>query len=539
MISVKTYQFRILVVWIFLAGFQNSFAQESKDYSEGRISYVSGQNIYVKFESTEGIENGDTLFIRQNARLVPALLVQHHSSISCLCSSIADFTLRVSDQVIFQKIKQIAEVEKQQKQEIVQEKDLAEEALISAEKERIPLKKEDFEGRLLLSSYSNFSSSGNDSYRFRYTFSSRYSNISGSDFSLENYISFTHKLHEWNQVKENLNSALKIYSLALKYDVNETSSVWIGRKINPRIANIGAVDGVQFEYGWKKMFAGLVGGFRPDYMDYGFNSKLFEYGAYFGQSQKVKNGFVQSSLAFFEQRNSGNIDRRFLYFQHTNSLMKNLNLFTSVELDLYKLENDQPSNSLSLTGFYFSLNYRFSRKISMSGSYDNRKNVIYYETFRNFADEILTQASRQGIRGRVNYRPLSYLIFGASAGTRFTKDDLRKTNTYNAFVTWSRIPALDASLNVSANLMQTAYLDGQVYGARLTKDFSQKLSMMLHYRWVNFDYVNSVSSLTQNIAEVDFSYRFNKKLYLSVNFEATVQKEDIYNRLYLSLRKKF
>lgn len=529
----------LMFLFVLISGTFAVEAQESRDLTEGRVSYLSGENIYVRFESTEGIENGDTLFIRNAEGLSPALLVQHKSSISCLCKAIAETAIKVSDPV-FARLKEIMTVPQKAISEVaVPEKDVNEEVLTAPQISRETMNTPNFSGRLMLLSYSNFSKQGNDSHRFRYTFSSNYSNIGYSKISFESYVSFTHKLHEWQVVRDNLNDALKIYALAVKYDVNNQTSVWLGRKINPRIANVGAIDGVQLEYAFKSLFVGAVAGSRPDYLDYGFNTDLFEYGAYLGHSQKTSNGYVQSSLAFFEQRNSGSIDRRFLYFQHTNSLAKNLNVFTSVELDLYKLENDKPSNSLSLTGFYFSLNYRFSRKVSLSGSYDNRKNVIYYETFRNYADEVLTQASRQGIRGRVNYRPLDYLMVGASAGTRFSKDDPRNTNTYNAFATWSRVPVLDASLNISANLMQTPYLDGQVYGARLTKDFSQKMSMMLHYRWVDFKYVNSLSSLIQHIGELDFSYRFNKKIYLSVNFEATVQKEDIYNRLYLSLRKKF
>ncbi|MFV0591280.1 MAG: hypothetical protein ACK5M7_07840 [Draconibacterium sp.] len=503
------------------------------------MSYISGENIYVRFETTESIENGDTLFIQNTDGLIPALVVLQKSSISCLCSNISGIEIAVSD-VVYARLKQNQPVLKNTiQEEVVPEKDANEKVLTSQQKNPVPTNTEHFTGRLMLSSYSNFSKSGDDSHRFRYTFSSDYSNIRNSKLSFETYVSFTHKLNEWQVVRDNLNDALKIYAFAVKYEVNKHASVWVGRKINPRTANVGAVDGIQFEYGFKNLFVGAVAGTRPDFLDYGFNKDLFEYGAYFGQSQKVKNGFVQSSLAFFEQRNSGNIDRRFLYFQHTNSVVKKLNVFTSVELDLYKLENDKSVNTLSLTGFYFSLNYRFSRKVSMSGSYDNRKNVIYYETFRNYTDEILTQASRQGIRGRVNYRPVDYLMFGTSAGTRFSKSDPRKTNTFNAYATWSRVPLLDASLNVSANLMQTSYIDGQVYGVRLSKDFSQKLSVLLHYRRVDFNYVNTLSKQIQNIGELDFSYRFNKNFYLSVNFEATVQKEDIYNRLYLSLRKKF
>ena len=529
----------LLLLSLLCWGSYRIHAQQVTDVLEGRVSYVTGENIYVKFVSTEGIENGDTLFVSSTGKLLPALLVQHHSSISCLCIPVGSGKVKVED-VVIHKIKNKVIPVTTPVGEDVPDKDLNQQ-ILTARKQVEPKKdKQDFSGRLSVSSYSNFSGQGNDSHRFRYTFSSLLSNIGGSKLSLETYVSFTHKLNEWDVIKENLNNGLKVYDLSLKYELNEKSAVWLGRTINPNVANVGAIDGIQFEYGFKNIFAGVVAGSRPDYQDYGFNFDLFEYGAYFGHGKKLKNGFVKTSLAFFEQRNNGNIDRRFVYFQHTNSLVKNLTLFSSVELDLYKLENGLPVNTLSLTGLFLSLNYRATRSLSLSGSYDNRKNVIYYETFRNLADEILQQASRQGIRLRVNYRPVNYWLIGVSGGTRFMKNDPKHTNTANAFVTWSKVPGINASLNVSANLMQTAYLDGQIYGARLSKDFLKgKIYTTLNYRWVDFRYVNMITELQQHIGEIDFSYQLNKSFYLSVNYEATFQQKEIFNRLYLNLKYRF
>jgi hypothetical protein len=88
--------------------------------------------------------------------------------------------------------------------------------------------------------------------------------------------------------------------------------------------------------------------------------------------------------------------------------------------------------------------------------------------------------------------------------------------------------------------MQTSYLEGQVYGARLSKDIVPgKIFGTLNYRWVQYNYVSSSSQLKQNIGEIDFSYRFNKKLYLSVDFETTIQENQNFNRVYLNLRWKF
>jgi hypothetical protein len=531
----------LLIIACFLLGIGQVYAQEIS-LTEGVVSYITGQNIYVKFASTQGIENGDTLYVMNNEIHEPVLIVQHRSSISCLCAPIGNVSLKVSDKIFSKKVK------KQDAEllvivpEALPEKDVNEQVLTSSLTENKKSKPEqDITGRLSLSSYSNFSNAPSaDVTRFRYTLNMNASNIANSKLSAETYISFTHKLNEWDFVKEDLNNALKVYSLALKYDFNESASLWVGRKINPNIANISAVDGVQFQYGVKNLFFGVVAGSRPDFLDYSYNMKLFEYGAYAGHNLLTTNGFVQTTLAFFEQRNNSNTDRRFVYFQHSNSYFKNLNIFSSFELDLYRLENGIPTNTISLTSMYLSLNYRISRKISLFGSYDNRKNVIYYETFRNYSEEILNQASRQGLRFRVNYRPVNNLMLAVNAGTRFMKADTRPTKTVNGTASYSNLPGIKALISLSANLMQTGYLDGQVYGVRLSKDIIQgKISTMLNYRYVDFKYANVNSELRQNIGELDLTYQFNKSLYLSVNFESTFQEKENFNRLYLNLRCRF
>ena len=525
----------------FLLGIGNAYAQEIS-FTEGVVSYITGQNIYVKFASTRGIENGDTLYILKDEIHEPVLIVQHRSSISCLCAPINNISLKVSDKIFSKKAKKQAPELLVTVPETLPEKDVNEQVLTSSVTESVKSKpQQDINGRLSLSSYSNFSNApSTDVTRFRYTLNMNASNIANSKLSAETYISFTHKLNEWDVVKEDINNALKIYSLALKYDFNESATLWVGRKINPNIANISAVDGVQFQYGVKNLFFGVAAGSRPDFQDYSYNMNLFEYGAYAGHNLLTTNGFVQTSLAFFEQRNNSNTDRRFVYFQHSNSYFKNLNIFSSFELDLYKLENGIPTNTISLTSLYLSLNYRVSRKVSLFGSYDNRKNVIYYETFRNYSEEVLNQASRQGLRFRVNYRPVNNLMLAVNAGTRFMKADVRPTKTLNGTASYSNLPGIKALVSLSANIMQTGYLDGQVYGLRVSKDIIQgKISTMLNYRYVDFKYANVNSELRQNIGEIDLTYQFNKSLYMSVNFESTFQDKENFNRLYLNLRWRF
>ncbi len=528
-----------------IAGTGGVWAQNAEHLLPGKISYITGQSIYVRFENTRGIEDGDTLFIEQANTLIPALVVRSHSSISCLCKPISEQTLTVGNEV-FSQPRAPGEPQQTtiQPREAEVEQDLNEQVIASQIEEKLkPDKRDRVSGRISASSYSNFydSGEGNDNnHRLRYTLSMDVMDYPESKISAETYLSYTHRLNPSDAVSENLKQSLKIYSLALKYAINTSTIVWAGRKINPFIANVGAVDGLQFQKQWTNLFLGTVIGFRPDYSDYGFNPDLLEYGAYFGQNLKTENGYVQTSLAVFEQRNGGNTDRRFAYFQHSNSLIKDLHFFSSFEMDLYKLEDGKPKNTATLTSMYLSLRYRVSRKLALFGSYDNRKNVIYYETFRNYSEEVIQQASRQGIALRINYRPINYLNLGLNAGTRFRKEDPRPTKTLRGYGAYSRIPGINASLSLSGNLMQTSYLDGQVYGARLSKELlAGRFYTSLNYRRVKFDYVNTPTQLRQHIGELDFSYQFNKKLYFSVNYETTFQENNNSQTLYLNLRQKF
>ncbi|MCK7529797.1 MAG: hypothetical protein MZV63_01430 [Marinilabiliales bacterium] len=63
-------------------------------------------------------------------------------------------------------------------------------------------------------------------------------------------------------MQDDLFSALKIYNLSIRYDLNESTSFSLGRRINPRIASMGATDGIQFEKSVKNFTIGVLAGSR-------------------------------------------------------------------------------------------------------------------------------------------------------------------------------------------------------------------------------------------------------------------------------------
>lgn len=520
--------------------------QKTYDIIPGQVSFMSSQNIYVKFKSTAGISAGDTLYMSSGNKLMPALIVDNLSSTSCVCRSVSNITFTASDLIFAKVIKNagenpvsVTEVPGKEVEPVI----VSDTSSYSTEKKEYP---KSIRGSISAYSYSDFSNTpGDNSQRYRYTLSLDAKNIADSRFSFENYISFRHKAGDWGEVKSDIFNALKIYTLAAKYDINKTTNISLGRSINPSISSIGAMDGVQFQKTFNKISAGVLAGTRPDYTDYGFNMKLLQFGAWAAYKTNKEGKYTESSVAFMQQMNSGKTDRRFAYFQHSNSLIKNVSFFGTLEIDLYELQtdilnNETPKSAFNPTGVYLSIRYRATKDFSVSGSYDARKNVIYYETYKTFLDRILETEMRQGFRLQANYRFTKDILFGVHSGYRYLKSDPIPSKNVYGYLTYSQIPGVDMTATASATWLESAYMNGIIIGGRLSKDLlNDKIQAGVGYRYVDYTLPENKISILQNIAEADISWQLYDKLSFSVSYEGTFEKADHYNRFYLQLRKRF
>ncbi|MCB0588747.1 MAG: TonB-dependent receptor [Phaeodactylibacter sp.] len=495
---------------------------------KGTVSFVSSRNVYVKFSSTENINIGDTLFVDRNGKLIPVLEVNNKSSTSTVCTPLLSEGMEVSQEVIAKTVrkKEIPEPKKEnappappQEKEVAVER--ANPVITPEEEEGEALFRQKVRGRASVASYSNFSDYQN-LHRMRYAFSFRGENLNNSRFSTDSYITFRHTLNEWEQVKENLGNALKVYALSVKYDFTPASNLTLGRKINPRMSSVGAIDGLQYEQGVGNFIFGAIAGSRPDYSDYSFNLNLLQVGAYASYVSAGPAKFQQTTFGFLEQRNKSEVDRRFVYFQHSGELMDNLHLFGSFEVDLFEKINNEAKNALRLTNMFVSLRYRLSRNWRVSVSYDNRKNIIYYESYKSFIDRLIEDETRQGLRFGVNYRPFNLVTVGANASWRFQKNGSNLSKNLNTYVNISRLPLVNARLSLTANFLQTNYLNSRIFGARLSKDIiKRRLNGDLYYRNVNYLYGSNETAIRQNIAGASLSLVLMKHLTMYLYYEGT------------------
>jgi hypothetical protein len=522
-------------------------SQISAQQADGTVSYITSQHVYVKFTSTVDLVAGDTLFINKNGKLIPALKVTTLSSISCACEPLATMNLAVGDKVApgpksahagVPAIVPVLPVTPTP----IQTKDTANEQKNAPQKIQ-----QHINGRISIASWSGFSNTtAPNTQKMQYTFSLNARNIGGSGLSAESYVIFVHKINEWDKVKSDIFNGLKIYNLSLSYDIDKHSRVMFGRKINPRFSNMGAVDGLQYELKLKSFTTGIIAGYRPDYTNYGFNSSLFEYGGFIYHEHAVKHGSIQNTLAFIQQNNSGKTDRRFAYFQHSNSLLANLNFFGSVECDLYKKvfntvdSTYSQNNSPRISNLYLSLRYRALSRLSLSVSYSNRQNILYYETYKSYLEKLLETATQQGYMFTVNYRPVNSLTIGVNAGYRFQNTDARDSKNVYGYTSWL-IPGLKATTTASVTWIDGSYLSGKIYSLGLSRDLAHgKLNAGIDYRYVDYQFYQNETAMTQHIGEVNLSWSILHKLSLNIFFEGTFENAgNQYQRLYVQLRKSF
>jgi hypothetical protein len=241
-----------------------------------------------------------------------------------------------------------------------------------------------------------------------------------------------------------------------------------------------------------------------------------------------------------EQMNNMKTDRRFLYFQHTNSLLKNIFFFSTFEVDLYKVKLDLPQNTFDLTSLYLSLRYRMTKNLSLTASYDQRKNVLYYETYKTLIDSVLENEKRQSIRLQANYRITNNITLGVESGYRFLKSDPRPSRNIYGYLSYYQIPGLLVNFTLTGTWLESAFMNGKVLGADITKDlFQGRLQAGIGYRSTDYTLPESRLSILQNTGTMSLFWQFARKMSFSANYEGTFEKHDKYNRVYLQLRKRF
>jgi len=519
--------------------------QENSSTLEGVVTFKASKNIYVRFAETEAISIGDTLYFNNNGILSPCMTVSKKSSSSCICQKLADCEIEIDDKVIYRKVNlKKEESVPEEKIELI-DTDRAQEVVDETKETEVDGKKmfkQRIRARASAATYSNLSNEENDDrHRTMLRFSLNADNINDSRFSFETYVNYRKNFIEGELPADYQTSFYNIYNLAATFDIDSTLSISFGRKINRKISSIGPIDGLQADKYFKNFYVGGVAGFKPDITGFEFNSDLYEFGGYIGHYTTNKSLYTMTTVGVLEQHNGGPVDRRYTYLQHSSTLWRKLSFFASAEVDIYDKINGVISSDPRLTNLYVSTRYRVNRKLSFSLSYDARKRIIYYETLRTDVERLLADdEQRQGIRGRVNFRPFKYINTSVSYSKRFQSDNQNKSNNMNASISHSRMPLISGRFSVNVNMNESNYLKSRIMSFRYSRSLiRKKLQGDFYYRRVKYEYASSDFNSSQNYYGSSLSLRLTKTLRLSILGELSTRNTEERIRINTKLIKRF
>ena len=509
----------------------NAFGQDN--ILKGQVSFVTTSNIYVKFDNTSTIKVGDSLNLE--GKEIPCLVVKSKSSTSCVCSVVNDCEIQKGAVVFFNYVL----ISKPELEEEIPSELLLASPILEENSES--LYKENINGSVSVAGYSTINNQRENRTRVMTRLAVNASHINDSKFSFDTYLNYRYIFEQADNTSLPQNNVFRVYNLSMRYDALPSLSVIVGRNINPKTSSLGAIDGVQIEKYFNKFYVGAIGGFRPDIFDYGFNADLLQYGGYIGLITDAKKFFSQTTLGFLEQQNAGETDRRYVYFQHNSTLFKDLNLFSSMEVDLYSKVDGVTSNDFRLTNIYISARYRISRKVNLMVSYDSRKRILYYETFQSEIDRLLDDdLARQGLRARLNIRPFKFISTGFSYARRFRSDEQNNSDNLYGYVTWTRIPELGGRLTLSYNRNESNYLLSNIGSLRYSRDLVKNtLFADFYYRFVDYNYSSMTDAYLQHYIGTNLSYNITRKLLLGVSGEMAMSDFDTNYRIYARIVQRF
>ncbi len=532
--------FSTKIIFFLCLFFFNVQAQENK--IEGKITYQNANHIYVRFSSTAGIEVGDSLHCSADGTQPPCLTVLQRSSTSCVCTSIGQQSFQLNQAIFFSK--------KQAKistPPAVRSIDTASSPTSHSDSTQTLTKidsnnaktllKESYLGRLSISFSGDLNQPFNSKYSgLRISNSFSINHIKNSNLSFDSYLTYRHR-YGIDLLNKTVFDETQIYSLFFNYKLPYQLQLNLGRKNNIAISSIGPVDGLQIDHRWNHFSYGILLGSRPDHINFSYNINYFQWGSYISFQ---KPGFDrQFSVAWMQQNNHGKTDRRFAYGQWTDQLFKSLYAFASVEIDMYSKWNDTISYKPRLTSLYANLRYRINSHWTAQCSYDNRRNIILYETYNTILDQLIAQETRQGLRLNLSYRAKKYWSVNSTAFLRYQANRLVSRNVLLLFNV-SNISTQKINLSFQANQLNTEFISGTIFGLRVNKDFLQgKLNGEVQYRWMNSQYSYAENNSRQDIVNMTLSIILPSKRMIFINHEANWNDYVHSQRYFITFNQRF
>lgn len=505
----------------------------------GSVTYLSSQNFYVHFETTKNISVGDTIYISETG--TSAGVIQYLSTQSAACVNLQKNSIELNSQVYVIKSNKSDESTAASLNNNETENFFTKGISSSGSRSLKSSDEFNFSGRFSVRSFSNYTNGVTKAQNqyLRYSLSLRAKNIGIKDVSFQSSAVYGYRTDNFNNSGSIWNN-LKVYDFFFLYQPATSTELQVGRIRNQNLYALSTFDGVLLDYTFSHFTVGTFAGSHPDWQNMGVNIKLMQYGAFLSREDSLEHATITNNLSFANQTNAGKTDRRFLYFLH-RTRMTNFSFSLSSEFDLYQVELHKQKSVFNPTSVYASALYRYNNSLSFDLSYDARKAIYYFESFKSTLDSILDSRMRQGVKFGTTYQWSKTLSVGLNGGFTKQTDDSRPSLHAGTSVSLTEVTKLKFTFIADFTYLQSNFLNGFAYGIKFSKNFFvDNLNAGLGLRRVDYLFARNTSDgIAQNILDADLRWQLTRTLYLNFVYEFVSEKSVTANRLFMGLSQSF
>ncbi len=496
---------KYLIVYLgFIVSNQPLLAQ-GKIYAEGKITYLTAEQVYCDLGMNDGASVGDTLTVTRRTQEIGWIIVTHLAKKSSVTNSLVPIeTYQLGDRVILNKtIKQNL----LSKPRIVEKSDG-----ISI---KIPQKKWQQSGTLSLrmasTSFSNDRTAtrgiGSLNYRVQYRGAL--------------------KLKLWVYGRSHLETGnFNLYQGRVSLgDVGGKLYIQGGRVFSSSLPGLGATDGIFISTALQKnLIAGILGGFQPNPQSLSFNKNNTKVGGFIQAKRTINTVKMGGSIAVARQSVKGNTDREFLYWQvrisHTNRLALSMNQTVDFNLDQVVPQRGRfiPTSSQVL------FRYRPITGVTLHSRYSGRRQVLYFESAQTLPDSLFQDELRHGWYNGIDIT--SGVLGSIRIGMNIrTQNSGARPSTVTFFGYQTPRGKRGRLYGFKTHYIQNEIISGLRLTLEINQSIGESVSVYGEGDMYSYGYGNKVNDYIQIRVSGGLNWKITRKLFVSLSGDYTNDRD--------------
>ncbi|MFQ6114789.1 MAG: hypothetical protein ACE5NG_12035 [bacterium] len=498
----------------------------------GEVKYISKHTYYINLGTKQGLGVGDRVTVKRKNQTIGALVVEHVARLSSSCRLVFQkAAIKQGDRVeIFVGAKnkeanvESSEVQKTQKSKPVTSSSTSKSRITQFTKQKKNSVNR-IKGRLGIQSLWFDNMSGSNLNYKQLAFRTKLTVERFMGLPVELRFHWRSRIHirerSWSTAISDNEWTHSIYELSLVYEnKNSPLEFGLGRILSRRIRGLGYIDGglfsVKMNGTWR---IGVAGGTQPSLRGAYFQAEEQKFGVFLNFEQgEYRTQRFSSTIAFSGRYHGGEVSREFVYLQNNFWNGSKFSIYHTIELDLNRgWKHDHSSSSLQFSNFFLTMHYSPINFVSLTLSYDARKNIRIYET-RSIPDSLFDETTRQGLHSGITLQLSKSIRFSANVGMRFRKGNLKNTTSASAALSIRHIFNTWATLNARFSYFSTMFTKGYRPNANIRIPVLRGLSVNL----AGGSYIYQTGSRTSSShwMEVDSHFRINRWLFGSFGYRA-------------------